>query len=488
MSQIKSITLLKNFNLSTMGTVVLFCLVIAELLEQTQSIQLIIADLVYVTNLKPQRALENAKNARMFNGSFGWLDGWRSCNNQNKTWREYIIRSTKYPKKRLAIRRKYLKLIPQIQIHDTTLLNETQMKELFLDLTSHRYEYTYFPEWHYDSLKSKYRSSNFTNRIIKPVVLERYPTMRIITKIRSKYWTVFEDIRGKDSMQNDLCNIDWLLAFMHFSHKFVVKEILLASKRSLDSSCSNKIFAKLSKVHNEMCGRPLNLLDVRKTEMFGDVKNFFQNGFFDGYRMSVTSCNATVPVLRKILDCSCKDSILREIWKQIKIWKEGYELQIKDKFGTNDLTDLLCIDVIAKYHESVVDNGRILHVICPRDMMVDIMRNKLGIFWNSGIKDGRLRVTPSNLIVEPYSKTMYCVGVMPGWILWFMKSLYLFAFYQAVLVGIIDGDWIDRTICIVVGGVLHYAHIYNTSYIVSFNMFFIGIGFMLSRWRVSNYV
>ena len=132
---------------------VLLPVLLAVLLEQTQSIQLIVNDLVYVTKLKPQINLDHARNAAIFNESFGWVDGWRSCNNPNKTYKEYIIRSTKYPQKRLAIRRKYLKLIPQIQIHDTSNLDATQIKILWLDLTSHRYEYTYFPEWHYDSLK-----------------------------------------------------------------------------------------------------------------------------------------------------------------------------------------------------------------------------------------------------------------------------------------------------------------------------------------------
>ena len=146
-------------------------------------------------------------------------------------------------------------------------------------------------------------------------------------------------------------------------------------------------------------------------------------------------------------------------------------MQIKDKFGTNDLTDLLCIDVIAKYHESVVDNGRILHVILPRDMNVDIMTNKLGIFWDSGIKDGRLRVTPSNLIVEPYSKTMYCVGIMPGWILSFIKVIYLTVFSHTMLIGIITRPWLERSVWIIGGGVLYCMYCRRRSYDL---VFFLG--------------
>ena len=459
----------KISHLKTMRTCLLtFLLIAPSLLDQIHSIQLIANDLVYVHTLNHQKGPENAQNARVFNESFGWVCGWRWCKNRNSSCKEYIIQSVKHPSKHLAIRRKYLKLIPQIQIHDTSKLNATQTKILWLNLISHQHEFTYFPEWHYDALKNRYRGKNFTDRIIKPIALERYPTMRIISKIRCKWWRVFEDMVGKNSLIIDLCRIDWLLAFMHFSHKFVVKEILLASKRSLDSPCSNKIFAKLSKMHTEMCTRPLNLLDVRKSEMFGFVKNFFRDGYFDGYPILLDSCNATKCKvdkckLLKILECPSKDMILRQIWKQIKIWKQNYEVQMTETYSTNDWEQLLCIDVAVKYHSTVMDKGRILHVILPRDMNPNSVKNRLGTFWDSQAKRGVLRMTPSNLIVEPYSRIRYYIRVMPGWLLWFVKVIYLTIFYQSMSIGIISRPWNERIIWLLGGGLTHYMHFYTKS-------------------------
>ena len=454
----------ENFGLSLMRASFLIILVLAASHNQTLSVQLIVSDLVYVTQLRPQKRLENAQNAAIFNESFGWVDGCRPCKNLTKTCQEFIIRSSKHLKKRLAIRRKYLKLIPQIQIHDTANLSPSEMQELYLDLTSYPNEYVYYPEWHYDALKSKYRLSNFTQRIIEPVVLERYPTLRVIQKIRSKIWVVFEELMNEDSILVHRMRDDWLLAFIHFAHPLVVKEILFTSKRSLDSRCSNKIIDKLSRMHNERCEKGWYFVEMRQNEMFGFLRNFLQNGYFDGYPIlrddacNFTKCANIKCKLLKILDCchcSCRRMLIREIWRQIKIWSQNYEKQMAKKYGSNDWMELLCFDVAMKYQQVARDGGRILHVVLPRDMNADVIRKRMSTFLDSKNKKYvnrreparslcRRIITPTKLIIEPYSRTQYCVRVGPVWVLWVIKKLWLVILCITMSYGIIYRPWIER--------------------------------------------
>ena len=324
----------------------------------TQPASFFPAELVYISNLKPQKSasIEVAHLVSIFNNSFGHT----VRSHMNKLNRlEWVIRSIINPSKKLRIKEKYLRLIPTIQLHDTSTMNGSQRKQYLIDIAS---------------ISQPPQVILAVNQIGSKLLVDRLINHKgvMLRPLISDHFVLFLFIsNNKWNGKRDFNVIAHALSLMP---KSMVRRSFIAVKfKLIKLKIDTKVLDIIERAHNEL----EKYVNIIAAQLFSS-NHRKQSRKKNVTQFEVKSINKIVNAL-STLDNFISRVIVREIWTQFEVLLEEFRADMRRKHGTDSFPRLFCIDVIKNYDLVLKSNhpARTMNVLLLADMHCEVIKDTL---------------------------------------------------------------------------------------------------------------
>ena len=302
--------------------------VLTAIVNQFESAAFLPGDLVFITNLKPQRNASQIvlELLPLFNNSFSYVRTLFFNKKMNRF--ECVVESIDNPSKQLRIKEKYLRLIPKIKIHGIGNMDNTENKAYAMNVSAEPDQFTFYA--------AQYGTKLFMDR--QYYCMHKESLLRpLITEYHQLYACL-----GVKNVAPSFAALRWVFSLMPAA---MTSAVFDATKQRLNNNKRYvRIINKIAKIIDEL------------SVTIGSAPSNWRRNRIHGYMEKLNNAF-------RAIDQDSRNLLMRQIWLELDALLNDFKIEMKEKHGTDSLIKLFCLDVVKNYHEVVRDQRGTLNVI-----------------------------------------------------------------------------------------------------------------------------